>query len=136
MNKSESKHIQFLFTKTIDGVLFKERSFYCLDKISQKIVIEDGRYVKKEEYTFTVNIEGEDKLFTVTEDYAVIIDACPIDSLKDIKQYLYERDHDTTKDVFKAVKEATGHDMTDGWYGQEAWTAEDLMGIPRRKKSE
>lgn len=129
-----NKYLQFIFDKTIDGVLFKRMSFYCLVSIETRVVScsdckGDNKYKGKEFYKFKVTINGEEREFEVSEDYAYTTNDCPDEKYMDIDNFIYERRNDMTGDVMKAVERATGHDMKEGWFGQEAYTINDVMGI-------
>jgi len=128
------KYVQFIFDITIDGILFTRMSFYCHVSTSLKIVDcnscdRENEYKQKEFYILKRTIEGEEVLFEVSEDNAFITTDCPNEMYMDIDKHIENRRLDNTADVFKAVKKATGHDMTVGWFGQEAWSINDVMGI-------
>lgn len=128
----ETKYVQFLRTKVIGNVLFKALSFYCY--VSTNYVVEScegcdtnkgGReYVRVAYYTF----EYDDEEFEVSEFDALLRDDCPPELQMDVEAARNAHRLDDTEDMFKAVKELTGHDMTKDWYGQTSYTVNDVLG--------
>lgn len=133
-----NKYVQFIFDTTIDGILFTRMSFYCFVSSQIRVVPCEtcegsNKFKQKEFYTFKKTINNEDVLFEVSEDNAYITENCPDEMYMDIDRHIEDRRADNTVDVFKAVKRATGHDMKEGWFGQEAYTINDVMGIKHGK---
>lgn len=129
LNNLKNRYVQFIDNTVIDGTLFRKMSFYCHVKTETKAIpcTEDNEYKTKEFYTFI----HSDKEYEVNEDNAFLRDDCPGEMFMNIDDHRFAYKIDETKDMFKAVKELTGHDIKACWGEEEAYTANDKLGVKK-----
>lgn len=131
-SNKETRYVQFIDNTVIDDSLFKKMSFYCHVKTETKVVLcktctEENDKKIKEFYTFL----HDDKEYEVSEDDAFLRDDCPGGMFMNIDDHRFAHKIDQTKDMFKMVKEVSGHDIKAMWGEDEAYTANDKLGVKK-----